>query len=500
MRLDELTIAVVGLGAMGRGIAQVLASAGANVRVFDVDEDVSRRAYQTIRREASEDGGAVEIVRSDTLADVLEGSDLVIETIVEDLGAKRQLLERVNAIGSEGLVVASNTSSLSIAEMGRALGDPGRFVGMHFFNPPPKMPLVEIVRGPGTRPETVDLAVEVVEALGKTAVVCEDSPNFIVNRVCRPLYYEAQLLVTQGVEPAVVDAVARGALGHPMGPLQLLDFVGIHTHLASSETAFREFGDPRYRPIPLARNLVRAGWTGKAVGRGFYDYGHEGPREGRSRVTRTPSPGRDGRRLTIEGPDKADLSERDWVASRQSAEPKVVLYRRTSGLDAADVERVTTLAEAGVEVLVDGSDGRWLDALPAGAGWVRLHPARKFSEVVSDPAAGIEPPPVVDRVLDAAGFTSVRVLALPGLIADRLQYCMINEATGIVEEGTAEEEAVDVALRLGMNHPFGPFEHLHAVGAPTVQDGLTSLLTFTGDPRYRPSLLLRRWVGGKARA
>ena len=148
---------------------------------------------------------------------------------------------------------ASNTSSLSIGggDGVGTLSDPARVVGMHFFNPPTKMRLVEVVRSDATSDGTVAFATEVVKALDKTPVVCVDSPDFVVNRVCRPFYYEAELLVTQGVECARVDAIARAAWGHRMGPLELLDFTGLHTHLSSSETALRGLGESRYRPIPV---------------------------------------------------------------------------------------------------------------------------------------------------------------------------------------------------------------------------------------------------------
>ncbi|MFI7306678.1 3-hydroxyacyl-CoA dehydrogenase NAD-binding domain-containing protein [Micromonospora aurantiaca] len=461
---------VAGLGPMGRGIAQVLAGAGHTVRVVDATAELGRAGLERIRTDGAT--GALEAAADVETA--LAGADVLIEAIVEDMAAKRDLLARVAAAGGPDLLVASNTSSLSVNEMGRAFGAPERLLGLHFFNPPTRMRLVEVIVGAATGEATVRRALALVESLGKTAVVCRDSPNFIVNRVCRPLYYEAQLLLAQGVEAAVVDAVARGALGHPMGPLQLLDFTGLHTHLASSETALREFGDPRYRPIPQVRGLVRAGLTGKAAGRGFYDYAVESPRDANARVVRRPGP--------PNGPA-----------------PRVV------SLGAPTPQRVTELARlaARQNVVLDSSDAGWAGVLPADVGWIRLHRRADdavFAEVVEDPVAGIAVPGFVDRLLDHLGAPSVRVPALPGLVGDRLAHCLVNEAATVVEEGTATAGDVDVALRLAMNHPRGPFETLRSAGAATVYEALRSMADAFGDPRYRPAQLLRRRAIGEARA
>ncbi len=272
-KLTDLRVTVVGLGPMGRGIARLFARNGAAVTVVDATAELTADGIDTIRTEAAADEEPVHLASADDLAAAVADADLVVEAIVERMAAKTDLLSAIAGAARDDVVVASNTSSLSVGEMGRVFGRPQNLVGMHFFNPPTKMRLVEVVAGPQTDAEVIEQAVRWVGELERSAVVCQDSPNFIVNRSCRPLYYEAQLLLTQGVEAAVVDTVARGALGHRMGPLELLDFTGLHTHLASSETALREFGDPRYRPIPVARQLVRNGLTGRAAGRGFYDYG-----------------------------------------------------------------------------------------------------------------------------------------------------------------------------------------------------------------------------------
>jgi len=498
-KLTDLRVTVVGLGPMGRGIARLFARNGAAVTVVDATAELTATGVDTVRREAEADGELVQLESADGMAPAVRSADLVVEAIVEKMAAKTDLLTTIAATAREDVVVASNTSSLSIGEMGRAFGRPQNVVGMHFFNPPTKMRLVEVIAGPQTATDVVEQAVRWVSELARTAVVCRDSPNFIVNRSCRPLYYEAQLLLTQGVEPGVVDTIARGALGHRMGPLELLDFTGLHTHLASSETALREFGEPRYRPIPVTRQLVRNGLTGRAAGRGFYDYSSETPRQARERVRRDPPAPGTTTEVAVRGPGAADLRVR--LRDREDPQASVVLWSAPHEATDADVLAVCELTEAGRSVVVDSSDGRWVFDLPTGAGWLRLHArtGEPFAEVVADPEAGIEPTPAVETVLAAVGSAAVQVPALPGLVADRLQHCLVNEGALLVEEGTATEEAVDTALKLGMNHPSGPLEYLADVGENNVFASLTRLHTQLGDSRYRPTQLLRRRAAARVR-
>jgi 3-hydroxybutyryl-CoA dehydrogenase len=494
--LDDLTVAVVGLGPMGRGIARVFATAGARVLVADVDEPTTAAGWQRTVDEGGDGVPTRRIEAATSPAAAAGAADLVVEAIVERADAKAALLAQLREGGSDALVVASNTSSLSIGELGQAFGDPGRVIGLHFFNPPERMRLVEVVRGPGTREDVVARAVIWVEAIGKTTVVCRDSPNFVVNRICRPLYYEAQLLATQGVAPVVVDAVAKAALGHPMGPLELLDFTGLHTHLGSSETALRELGDPRYRPIPRTRALVRAGQTGRAVGHGWYDHTRGKPREQRAAVVRERAA--NGSPVALTGPGRAVLAGR--VPAGDVLDGAAVIYSAPVSCTEADVAAVRDLLAFGARVVVDSSHSGWLRALPERASWVRLHVGdAPFAEVVSDGEAGIVPGSAVEDVLGAIGASSVEVPALPGLVGDRLQHALINEAVTVLEEGTAGARDIDTALRLGMNHPAGPLELLEHIGAETVLASLRDMAQAFGDPRYRPAPLLMRRAAGAAR-
>jgi len=276
-------IAVVGAGTMGAGIAESAALVGMAVVVVDIREEALSRGMQTIERDLArrvEKGRISEGEREDALGRVrtttsvgdLSGSSLVVEAVVEDMGVKKQVFGELEGVVAKETVLATNTSSLSVAGIAAAAESPGRVVGMHFFNPVPAMRLVEVVAGPSTDPGAISWTEEVSERLGKTPVRVSDTPGFIVNRVARPFYLEALRIVESGGDPGQVDARIREA-GFRMGPLELADMIGNDINLSVSESLFeRYYYPPRFRPSYLQRSMVEAGDLGKKSGRGFYDY------------------------------------------------------------------------------------------------------------------------------------------------------------------------------------------------------------------------------------
>jgi 3-hydroxybutyryl-CoA dehydrogenase len=285
-------IAVVGAGTMGAGIAESAALAGMSVAMLDVEEEALRRGRQTIERDLdrrvkkgslSEDEGGEVLGRVSTTTSVedLSRAPLVVEAVVEDVGVKRKVFADLEGVVGEDAVLATNTSSLSVAGIAAAIERPGRVVGMHFFNPVPAMRLVEVVAGPSTAPFALSLAEDVSERLGKTPVRVSDTPGFIVNRVARPFYLEALRIVESGGAPGQVDAAIREA-GFRMGPLELADLIGHDINLSVSESLFeRYYYQPRLRPSYLQRSMVEAGTLGRKSGRGFYDYdGEQGAEDG----------------------------------------------------------------------------------------------------------------------------------------------------------------------------------------------------------------------------
>lgn len=281
-------LAVVGAGQMGAGIAQVAARAGLQVTLSDQAEAQAAQAKSKLearlRRQQSE-GKVTETVVDDMLSRLHTGTalagvaeaDLVIEAAPEGLELKAALFRSFSERARAGAILASNTSSLSITRLARETGRPELVVGMHFMNPVPVMKLVEVVRGTLTSDATVAAVLALGTRLGKTSIVSRDRPGFLVNRILIPLLNEACFALEEGVGSMQdIDTGARLGLGHPLGPLELADLIGLDTVLSIAEILHRDFGDSKYRPCPMLRNLVQAGLLGKKTGRGFYTYDQDG--------------------------------------------------------------------------------------------------------------------------------------------------------------------------------------------------------------------------------
>ena len=277
-------IGVVGLGAMGSGIAQVAVEAGFEVVGREVTADLGEAAAGRIahfltrkvekgqRTQEERDAAVARLVTTTDLAD-LAGCDLVIEAIVEELDAKRALFGELERICRAEAVLATNTSALSVTEIAAATSSPARVVGMHFFNPAPLMPLVEVVRAELSSEEAVATALGVVERLGKVAVPCHDTPGFVVNRVLIPLLNDCVRVLDEArVAPEGIDAAMTNGAGWPMGPCTLLDLVGIDVHVHASEALYEKLREPRMAPPPRLVAMRNAGLLGRKAGRGFYAY------------------------------------------------------------------------------------------------------------------------------------------------------------------------------------------------------------------------------------
>ena len=278
------TIGVIGAGTMGSGIAQVFAQAGFSVCLVDVAEPMLDRARTAVDRSLSkfvEKGTLTAADKDQTLSrlkiatsiDALSAAHFIVEAILEDRDAKCALFAGLNAVVKPDVLLASNTSSISITVLGAASGRADRVLGMHFMNPVPMMRLVELVRGQATSDASMKTASELCAVLGKTAVESADYPGFISNRILMPMLNEAMFAVMEGVgTPEAIDTVMKLGMNHPMGPLTLADFIGLDVCLAALTVLHTGFGDPKYRPCPLLRRMVDAGHLGRKSGRGFYVY------------------------------------------------------------------------------------------------------------------------------------------------------------------------------------------------------------------------------------
>jgi 3-hydroxybutyryl-CoA dehydrogenase len=496
-------VAVLGAGTMGAGIAEVAARAGHRVRLYDARPAAAQDALEGLRRRVERDvtRGRLDRDQTDELVgrvhaadglDDLAGCALVVEAVAEDLQVKQELLRAVEDVTGQGVgrevLLATNTSSLSITAVGAALSRPGLLVGLHFFNPAPRMALVEVVRGDATDPKVVETATDLVRDWGKTPVQCSSTPGFVVNRVARPFYGEAQRLAERAAaSPATIDAVLREAGGFPMGPFQLTDLVGQDVNLAVSTSVWEQtYHDPRYAPTQFQRRLVDAGRLGRKSGRGVYTYAADG----------TPLDGEPDTAPRRPAPALVELVEYDFGPMTPFLDRIAAggVEIRQVGLDDSEVmEELPGLRLPGGGLLrvTDGSTARsW--GLEAPEGVVLLDWAH-------DPAtctrvALLAPRDLDPGVLDAAvglcqaAGVEVSVLGdVAGGVVARTVAMLVDEAVDLVARGEATATDVDVAMLLGAGYPSGPLEWGDRVGALRIASVLGELNDEVPTGRYRMS-------------
>jgi 3-hydroxybutyryl-CoA dehydrogenase len=285
MSADEIkTVGVLGAGTMGNGIAHVFARSGYRVILRDVEKRFLDRGLETISKNLDRERKKGKITEADkpailarieatTDSSKIAAADFAVEAVPEQLDLKLRVLKEADAVLRPGVILASNTSSISITQLAAQTTRPERFIGMHFMNPVPMMQLVEVIRGLATSDDAFATTVSLCEKLDKKPVAVNDAPGFVSNRVLMPLINEAAFCVMEGVAtPEAVDAVMKMGMNHPLGPLELADFIGLDVCVDILEVLFRGFGDPKYRACPLLRKYVAAGWLGRKSGRGFYKY------------------------------------------------------------------------------------------------------------------------------------------------------------------------------------------------------------------------------------
>lgn len=487
---QDRTVAVVGTGTMGQGIAQVALVAGHPVRLYDsapgrAEEAVAAltarldRLVEKGRLDASAREAAVgRLHASEELAELADAA-LVVEAIVEHLPVKQQLFADLEKVVGDDTVLATNTSSLSVTAIAGGLRLPGRFVGLHFFNPAPLLPLVEVVSGFATDADVATRAYETMKVWGKTPVRCADTPGFIVNRVARPFYAEALRVYEEGAaDPATIDAALRECGGFRMGPFELTDLIGQDVNEAVTRSVWESFyRDPKFTPSLAQRRLVESGRLGRKSGRGWFSYA-----EGAERPEpHTAPPAEAPAKIVVRG----DLGP---------AEPLVGLFE-----------------EAGIKVRRKGGSGFVL--LPGG-GRLGLADGETSFEYHGDDIIyfdlALDYASASRIVLSTSEHTSAEVLAeavglfqalgkqvsvigdVPGMIVARTVAMLADLAADAVDRGVATAEDVDTAMRLGVNYPVGPLEWAGKVGHERVRDLLMSLNERYPTGRYAPSLATAR--------
>ncbi|MBR7671597.1 3-hydroxyacyl-CoA dehydrogenase [Streptomyces daliensis] len=501
-------IRIVGAGVMGRGIAQWAATAGHTVELADARQESVTEAREFVRgmlERAVAKGRTSEAEASAALerlvplespysapVDEEHAPVLVIEAVREDLETKAGLFTELEKVLPAATVFATNTSSLSVTEIGARLADPSRLAGLHFFNPVPLMRIAEVVPGAATRADIPGALTEFVEKCGHRAVTVADTPGFLVNHAGRGLVTEALALLEENVaEPAALDRIARDVLGLRMGPFELMDLTGLDVTASVIDTVWRGFRHAdRLRPSYLTANRVVAGLHGRKTGRGWYAYGDEGgvsdaPGEG-------PEPGDAGRAVTVAGEDAAAGELRALLAASgarlDEANPRALVLVPTWGTTVAEaVERhgLDAGRTLGVDPLSLATPRRVLAVTPASA------PAAVRDAVAVLAATGGEGGGSTEQGATVA-VTVVRDTA--GSVAQRLLASIVGVAASIAERAIATPADIDLAVTLGLGYPHGPLAWGEHVGAARLLGLQRALHATTGDPRYRPT----RWVTERA--
>jgi 3-hydroxybutyryl-CoA dehydrogenase len=496
----DAAIFVVGAGIMGAGIAQIAAQAGHAVWLYDTREGAADAALANVakqiqgqvakgRMSAGDAGGTIGRLHAAKSLEEAAAAGLVVEAIVENLGAKRELFGRLEAIVSPSCILASNTSSISITAIANGLKAPARLVGMHFFNPVPAMKLVEVVSGLLTDALVAKAVEQLALRWGKTPAHAKSTPGFIVNRIARPYYAETlALLAEQAAKPDVLDACLRGA-GFRMGPCELMDLIGHDTNFAVTQSVFAaNYFDRRFGPSQVQQELVEAGLLGRKTGQGFYRY------EAGQRVVMLPEEARAKAAYEMPTLNRCVLhGSGPLVEALATALPKgEILYTRqrdsdwhgvettqgqlrvTDGRSAAQVAAETSVANVAVvdQVLWRSEPGALAWALSAHGSQAWAH--------------------TVETLLRLAGWQPVQVADCAGLVVARTVAMLINEAADAVLQGVCTADGADTAMKLGANYPAGPHEWLAHWGASRVVELLDHLDTHYRGERYRVSPALRQ--------
>ena len=487
-----MILGVVGAGTMGAGIAQLGCAAGQEVLLHDPVEEALEAGAGRVRaglakwaEKGRADPAAHELLRPVATLEELAPCELVIEAAPERAELKRELFAALSRVCGPQAVLATNTSSIPVTGLAGAAERPENVVGMHFFNPPALMPLVELIRADQTGERALELARATGEAMGKEVILAADGPGFLVNRCGRPFGAEGlRLLQEQVADHEQIDRICRLGGGFRMGPFELMDLVGIDVgyEVAKSFTEL-SFGEPRWKPNPIQARMVAAGRLGRKTGRGYYDYPADGPH--RLEDPDPPAPGGgDGTLLAIlgAGPLADGLRERARDAGyelREGGPAELVVD--------AGVQSAAELPGGAPLVLLCAASSLAARGEPGAVGFHALPPldASRLVELTRLPSAQPFAADAADEFFARLGFAVEWVEDAPGLVLGRIVCQLINEACFATGEGVGSPADVDAGLTLGLSHPRGPFAWLEAIGAEHACAVLDALWRERREERYR---------------
>ena len=489
-------LGVVGAGTMGAGIAQLGAAAGMRTllhdpipQALDHGAEAARRGLAKWVEKGRTEQQASELLEPVSSLDELAPCTLVIEAAPERTDLKRDLFGALSVLCGDDVVLASNTSSIPITSLASAAARPESVVGMHFFNPPPLMPLLEVIRAEQTSGEALRLAMDVGRAMGKEVIVAADGPGFLVNRCGRPFSGEGLRLLQERVAThEQIDRICRLGGGFRMGPFELMDLVGIDVGFEVAKS-FNElsFGEPRWRPNPIQARMVAAGRLGRKTGRGYYEYAEDG-----SYRAEDPEPpavgGGDGTPLAIVGDGPLAEALRDRA--------------RAAGYDLREGGPAELVVDAGIQPHPSPPAGAPLTVLCAGTslsargepGAVGFHalPGGQLAELTRLPTTHSFACEAAESFFAHLGFVTEWVDDAPGLVLGRMVSQLVNEAAFAIGEGVGSADDVDTGLTLGLSHPRGPVAWSEAIGLEHVLAVLDGLSEERREERYRAAPLLRR--------
>ncbi|CAA7623336.1 3-hydroxy-acyl-CoA dehydrogenase [Candidatus Terasakiella magnetica] len=485
----DLILGLIGTGTMGRGIAQIAAASGCSVILVDARPGAAAEARDHValmlnrlaeKGKLAPDSAKAAIGRLSVAAAMadLAPAHVVVEAIVEDIAVKQALMRELEAIVSDTCLIASNTSSLSVTSIAAACRLPGRVGGFHFFNPVPLMKVVEVIDGVMTEAWVVEALTALARRMGHTPVKAKDTPGFIVNHAGRGYGTEALKLVGEGVSDfADVDRVLRDAAGFRMGPFELLDLTALDVSHPVMESIYDQFyQEPRFRPSPITRQRLTAGLLGRKTKRGFYAY------DGDKAVVPPPAPVPAAPAVAV------------WIAPDAARDDLVSLVDGLGGTvetaQRPSAEALCLVAPLGEDctsaALRHGLDPRRTVAVDTVFG------LDSHRTVMTNPVTEARWRDAAHALLASDGKPVTVIHDSPGFLVQRVVAAIVNIGCDIAQQRIATPDDIDRAVTLGLGYPFGPLAWGDKIGAARVLDVLEAMLEMTGDPRYRPSLWLKR--------